>query len=430
MGHFTVRYWENPHGSGVPRADRRSGEYRTYTPSQLTGMRLAIGPEIDAEVATAERAVHALNRGSHQDLGLVSRFLLRSEAIASSYIEGIAPSPRNVALAELAPDENVRGLSDTAQQVARNMTIVRAASDALSEKDSLSIADLEVLQASLITGPAELQGLRTTQNWIGGSGYHPLDAAHVPPPPEEVRALLEDLVQYMAGAAHSPIIQAALAHAQFETIHPFPDGNGRVGRALIHTVLTRRGLTAEAILPVSLVLATLHQEYIDGLNSFHAGGSSDSPEVSAALEAWISTFARAVRIAAEQAGLLELRLTTLREEWAHTIAEARRREGRVRATRRDSALSTILDSLPGTPVLTTSTVTRVHGVTTTAAQNALAQLTEYGILEPLSIGGARRAYVSLDVLDLITRSERAMASRDFDTASAPPTRPVPARRIP
>lgn len=428
MGHFASHYWENPYTSGVPRADRRSGEFRTYTPSALTGMRLAIGPEVDAQVAAAERAVRALNRGAHQDLGLVSRFLLRSEAIASSCIEGIAPSPRNVALAELALEEDVRGLSETAQQVARNMTIVRDASDALAEKDAIAVADLEALQSSLIPGPSELQGVRSTQNWIGGSRYHPLEAAHVPPPPEEVPELLEDLVLYMAGATHSPIIQAALVHAQFETIHPFPDGNGRVGRALIHTVLTRRGLTAEAILPVSLVLATLHEEYIAGLGAFRVDGSAESPQVFTAIETWVSTFANAVRVAAEQAAVLEQHLTALREEWSHVISEARRREGKVRATRRDSALSTILDSLPGTPVLTTSTVTRVHGVTATAAQNALAQLTEYGILETISIGRAQRAYVSLDVLELVTRSERAMASRDFDTASSPPTRPVPAPR--
>lgn len=428
MGHFASQYWENPYESGVPRADRRSGEFRTFTPSALTGMRLAIGPEVDAQVAAAERAVRALNRGAHQDLGLVSRFLLRSEAIASSYIEGIAPSPRNVALAELALEEDVRGLSEAAQQVARNMTIVRDASDALAEKDAIAVADLEALQSSLIPGPPELQGVRSTQNWIGGSRYHPLEAAHVPPPPDEVPDLLEDLVRYMAGATHSPVIQAALVHAQFETIHPFPDGNGRVGRALIHTVLTGRGLTAEAILPVSLALATLHQEYIAGLEAFRVDGSAESPHVFTAIETWVSTFANAVRVAAEQAAVLEQHLTGLREEWSHVITEARHQEGRVRATRRDSALSTILDSLPGTPVLTTSTVTRVHGVTATAAQNALAQLTEYGILERISIGRAQRAYVSLDVLDLATRSEQAMASRDFDTASSPPTRAVPAPR--
>ena len=428
MGHFTAQYWDNPHESGIPRADRRSGEYRAYTPSALTGMRLTIGPEVDAEVAAAERAVRALNRGAHRDLGLVSRFLLRSEAIASSFIEGIAPSPRNVALAELALDEDVRGLSETAQQVARNMTIVRDASDAMAENDTVTVDDLVALQASLIPDPPELRGVRTTQNWIGGSRYHPLDAAHVPPPPEEVPGLLEDLVQYMSGAVHSPIIQAALTHAQFETIHPFPDGNGRVGRALIHTVLTRRGLTSEAILPVSLVLATLQQEYIDGLDSFRVEGTADSPQSSAAIESWVLTFANAVRVAAEQATELEKSLVTLREEWQTMISDARQREGKVRATRRDSTLWAILDSLPGTPVLTTATVTRVHGVTATAAQAALTQLTEYGVLETISIGRAQRAYVSLDVLDLITRSERAMASRAFDTAISPPLRAVPVPR--
>ena len=427
MGHYSSHYWENPYDSGIPRADRRSGDYRTYTPTALAGMHLAISPQVDAEVAAAERAVRSLNRGVHGDLGLVSRFLLRSEAIASSYIEGIAPSPRSIAMAELALDEDVRGLTETAQQVARNMTIVRDASDALSAKDALTIDDLETLQSSLINSPSDLQGVRTTQNWIGGSRYHPLDAAHVPPPPEEVRGLLGDLVLYMAGAAHSPIVQAALVHAQFETIHPFPDGNGRVGRALIHTVLTRRGLTSEAILPVSLVLATLHEEYVAGLGAFRVEGEPGSPQVFTAYEGWIRTFADAVRIAAEQAADLERRLAALREEWSRIISDARHREGRVRATRRDSALSTILDSLPGTPVLTTSTVTRMHGVTATAAQNALARLSEYGILDPISIGRAQRAYVSLDVLDLITRSERTMASRDFDTVASPPARPAPAR---
>ena len=167
MGHYSSHYWENPYDSGIPRSDRRSGDYRAYTPTALAGMRLAISPAVDAEVAAAERAVRSLNRGSHGDLGLVSRFLLRSEAIASSYIEGITPSPRNVALAELALDEDVRGLTETAQQVARNMTIVRAASDALSTKDALTIGDLETLQSSLITDPPDLQGVRTTQNWIG-----------------------------------------------------------------------------------------------------------------------------------------------------------------------------------------------------------------------------------------------------------------------
>ena len=427
MGLYTTHHWENPHLSGIPRTDRRSGEFRTCSPSLLADIRLTISAATDRALAQAERAVRELNRSPHQDLRLVARFLLRSEAIASSYIEGIAPSPRNVALAELGQNEEVRGLSDAAQDVARNMTIVRDAADALADKDSIDVTDLTALQTSLLPQDPELQGVRTTQNWIGGSRYHPLEAAHVPPPPNEVPGLLEDLVGYMNGAAHSAIIQAALVHAQFETIHPFPDGNGRVGRALIHTVLTRRGLTEDAILPVSLVLATLQDEYIDGLQAFRFDGSATSDAALAAIDAWVATFARAVHIAAQQAMLLEQRITDLRTQWELDVTEARRREGRVRAARRDSALSAILDGLPGTPVLTAATVTRIHQVTATAAQAALGTLTEYGILETISVGRGRRAFISRDVLELLARSERAMASRDFDTAMSPPIRAVPAR---
>lgn len=403
---------------------------RPRTP--LAEAHLSLSPTTDAALARAERAVLALNRSAHKDLGLVARFLLRSEAIASSYIEDTAPSPRNVALAELAVDEQVTGLSDAAQDVARNMTIVREAADALASKDVLTPDDLVALQVALIPAPVHLQGIRSTQNWIGGSRYHPLEAGHVPPPADKVPELLGDLVRYMAGASHAPIVQATLAHAQFETIHPFPDGNGRVGRALIHTVLTRRGLTADAVLPVSLVLATLHDEYIAGLDAFRYEGDPNSEQAAAAFDTWIKTFARAVLIAAQQSADLEDSLSDLRDEWARIIADARQREGRVRATRRDSALSAILDGLPGTPVLTPATVTRVYEVTPVAAQNALHQLADYGVLETISIGRGRRAYVCLDVLDLVTRSERAMASRSFDTAMSPPTRPVPApaRRSP
>lgn len=427
MGVYTTHYWENQHVSGLPRGDRRSGEFRTYTPSPLADIRLAISTQTDRALAEAERAVRELNRSTHKDLGLVARFLLRSEAIASSYIEGIAPSPRNVALAELGQYEDVRGLSDAAQDVARNMTIVREAADALAEQEWSEVADLTSLQTSLLPHETELQGVRTTQNWIGGSRYHPLDAAHVPPPPDEVPGLLEDLVGYMNGASHSAIIQAALVHAQFETIHPFPDGNGRVGRALIHTVLTRRGLTEDAILPVSLVLATRQDEYIHGLQAFRFEGDAHSGAALAAIDAWVATFGRAVQIAAQQAMLIEQRIADLRAQWEQDVAEARRREGRVRAARRDSALSAILDGLPGTPVLTVATVTRIHQVTTTAAQAALSALTEYEILETVSIGRGRRAFFSRDVLELLARSERAMASRDFDTAISPPVRAVPAR---
>ena len=86
--------------------------------------------------------------------------------------------------------------------------------------------------------------IRTVQNWIGGSSYNPCSAAFVPPPPEDVPALLDDLISFCNDDGLPALAQAAIAHAQFETIHPFVDGNGRAGRVLIHLVLCRRGIAA------------------------------------------------------------------------------------------------------------------------------------------------------------------------------------------
>ncbi|MFV1971604.1 MAG: Fic family protein [Acidimicrobiia bacterium] len=98
--------------------------------------------------------------------------------------------------------------------------------------------------------------VRERQNWIGGSSYNPCSAVFVPPPPDHVDGLVQDLIEYVNGDEHSPLVQAAIAHAQFETIHPFADGNGRTGRALIHVILRRRGLSPTFVPPISLVLAT------------------------------------------------------------------------------------------------------------------------------------------------------------------------------
>src|SRR5699024_7182954 len=138
-----------------------------------------------------------------------------------------------------------------------NMTAVREATDTSAAAAEFTADHIVALQHSLLADAPRPHGLRDAQNWVGGSQHHPLDAEFVPPVPHHVAPLMDDLVEYINGAAHSPLVQAALAHAQFETIHPFADGNGRVGRTLIHTVLTRRGLTTDSILPVSMVLATV-----------------------------------------------------------------------------------------------------------------------------------------------------------------------------
>ena len=225
---------------------------------------------------------------SSASLAGVARFLLRSEAIASSMIEGISPSPQQVALAELAQDEPIRGFGDQARLVANNITILERATAQLVESDLVSVGDVQQLQSALLIEKRH-HGLRTVQNWIGGSNWHPMEADFVPPPPQQVPELMEDLMAYLNGSAHAPLVQAALVHAQFETIHPFTDGNGRVGRALIHCVLARRRLTPTAMLPISLVLATLRDTYIDGLTAYRYVGTADAQDAVDGIGAWLST---------------------------------------------------------------------------------------------------------------------------------------------
>lgn len=230
MATWEDAHWESTVGSGVPKAEQRSGAYRRYVPDLVDGVSLAVGSDVSRAVATVERGIRALNGPGADGLAGIARFLLRSEAIASSRIEGIAPSAQQVALAELGQSETVRGVSDQARLVANNMTIVREATTRLVEAESVTVEDIVELHRSLMPDDPHHHGLREVQNWIGVSRWTPIGAAFVPPAPTRVPGLMSDLVNYLNGGAHSPLIQAAMVHAQFETIHPFTDGNGRVGR--------------------------------------------------------------------------------------------------------------------------------------------------------------------------------------------------------
>ena len=491
MGRWITRFWENPHEGGLRRRDRRSGEYRAYVPDPLVGAALVLSPGTEALAARAEARVRAL--GALPDMAGIARFLLRSEAIASSRIEGVAPSAHRVALAELAQQEEVRGLSEQARAVARNVTLVRAAVEELSGARPVTADRLLALHRSLLPDSPEHHGTRSTQKWVGGSSYHPLDADFVPPPPELVPDLVADLLTYLNGATHAPLIQAALVHAQFETIHPFADGNGRVGRALTHTVLTRRGLLAGMILPTSPVLSTLSDEYIEALSRFREagdpgrrswagssrgarfrkagdpdgpdaeshrpdsagpdgpdalgdpggpgglgksgdpggpggpGGPNEPGESDGGRDAWISFFLGAVVLACDQAERISAELTDVREEWNESLQKWVAREGGGRALRKDSAALRILEGLPGAPVLTIATASRIYGVSRTASSRGLETLRAAGILTTESIGAGRRAYTAPAVLDTITWAERRLASTRFDTRICAPARAVPAR---
>ena len=427
MARWEEAYWESSIHSSAPKRDRLSGPYRRYLPDPLEAHPFTLDGPLARRVAEAERAVRELNSPGAEGLASVARFLLRSEAIASSRIEGVAPSPKQVAMAELGKHEIVGGISDQAQLVANNMTIVRRATTDLVLSDEVSVAQIVDLHRALLPEENQHHGLRGVQNWIGGSSWNPIEAEFVPPPADHVAFLMSDLVEYINGAAHSPIVQAAMVHAQFETIHPFTDGNGRVGRALIHTVLARRGVTTSAVLPVSLVLATLRKEYVSGLSSFRYEESPDSETALAGVRDWISIFTNATLIAAEESAALVRAIGELREDWSARLALYRGRIGLRETPRADSATARLLALLPEAPIATAGTLQRILGVSFPAASAALDELHQAQVLETRKIERNATAYLAAELLDLITTTERQLASTRFDTRISKPNRPVPAR---
>ena len=155
-------------------------------------------------------------------------------------------------------------------------------------------------------------------------------------------SLLKDLFSSCNDDSLPPLAHAAVAHAQFETIHPFVDGNGRTGRALFHLVLRRRGLGLRVLPPVSLILATWSRDYIGGVTGTRYVGAPDSTQAHVGIGRWIALSATACRRAVEDAGRFEERVRSLQDSWHERLG----------SIRRDSAARLLIESRPASPVLT------------------------------------------------------------------------------
>jgi Fic family protein len=293
----------------------------------------------------------------------LARLLLRAEGVASSYIEGVrAPLP-DVAAAELDST-----FGETADWVANNLAVV-ASAVAAGHGDAMSVGLLHSWHARLMQGPhawlpAEMVGsFRTAQGWVGGTS--PLDAALVTPPPDRVPGLMDDLVAYVNRLDVDPVTQAAAAHAQFECIHPYGDGNGRIGRVLVGWLLVRR-LDLAVPPPISVPIAIERGGYLAGLTQFRLGE----------VDQWVRWFADVVRNASTATLGLFDRVRELTEQW----------EVRLTDVRADSAAHRLIHLLPQHPVLSAATVAAELGVSERAARSALAILSERGIIEPFAAG--------------------------------------------
>jgi len=378
------RVWE---GSGYgARRDRRPFRYQAFVPDRVGDWDRPLASRAAEAVATATAALRDLQVvGAGHDLEALAAPLLRSEALGSSFIEGLRASNKRLALAAHEP----LAADGTARAVLGNVRAMERAVEIGSARRPFRLDDLLDVHRTLLDGTSEERYagvVRTDQNWIGGRGLSPADATFVPPPEDRVPALLNDLVKLINLDDLPAIAQAAIAHAQFETIHPFGDGNGRAGRCLIHVVLRRRELTPLLVPPVSVVLATNPRRYIAGLVDFREGRVDD----------WIGLFSDATTTAVQAAKRLWEQIDALRGELVE----------RAGSPRTDSVARKIILGLPAQPVVSAETAASRYGVTPTATRAALNRLQEAGVLVPTRVGRRRdREWINDELFHLLDAFE-------------------------
>lgn len=359
----------------------RSYEYTPHSARSLAGAEFGFSSEVTLALAEASSALGSVPPLA---MGGVATVLYRSESSASSLIEGVGPGPRRILEAEFAGADEVS--DELARRVVGNLQALRAA---ISTPVPARVDDMLTWHRLLMEGhPGMRQGtvgaLREEQNWIGGGSFGPREAEYIPPPPEEVRQLLEDLVAFCARTDLTPVALASLAHAQFEVIHPFVDGNGRVGRALLQQLLVRRaGLGAPV--PVSVPWSRDTARYVSGLRAFQEGDT----------DSWL-LFASWSVIEA---------VTWMKQTTSRVEELLDRIRGRVR-TRGRSVAAKIIDDLPLHPIVDTQTVAERYEVTSQTAHEALVRLSEAGVLveRPLARrkkGRPRRVFAATDLIDLL-----------------------------
>ena len=424
MSKVVTQHWEARIESGLPRKDRASCEYEAYIPDLLNSREFNLLGDVAADVVDAEVAIARFDAQAMAlaDTEALARLLLRAESVASSKIEGLEVGPGRLLRAEVAATLGEPAQDVTANEVFGNVQAMTWALQTVHPGDDITVPTLLEAHRRLLAGTdLEQYGgqVRKQQNWIGGSSYNPCSASFVSPPHEFVNELLGDLCDFCNGNDLPAVAQAAIAHAQFETVHPFIDGNGRIGRALIHLVLRRRGLATRVAPPISLVLAAWAKDYISGLTATrYIGDPGDAPAIKG-LNQWVALFATACRRAVEDAVRFEDGVRSLQSSWRTKLG----------SIRKDSATDRLVRALPGAPIVTAATAADLIGRTFQATNEAISRLVDAGILRQFTVGRRNRAFEAPELIRIFTDLERQLASPGGDTKHSPTTRPVPYRPV-
>lgn len=369
---YEERPWKIP--DGISRTERRklSTIYTAAVVPEIAKIdRIPLPGEVEAVVAEASAEIARFDAEVGADIAPFSAILLRSESVASSKIENLTASAKAIALAELG-DPSQRN----AAVIVANTHAMQAAIALADHLDETAI--LQMHSALVEPTPPEWCGhWRDEQVWIGGSNAGPFGALYVAPHHEHVPRLMRDLVRFLDRDDLPPLTQAAIAHAQFETIHPFPDGNGRVGRALIHALLRGKGLTRQVTVPVSAGLLVDTDGYFAAFEEYRLG--DPTPLVHCLADASFAAIANGRTLVRE--------LHELRDSW----------DERVKARRGATAWS-VADLLLRQPVIDSALIQAELEVPAMTANRAVEALMDAKILTKVSGNYRDRKWAANEVL--------------------------------
>lgn len=393
FGKYEHHRWENDGSTYSPKKYRMPCDYDAFIPNELTALPSDVPAGVGAAIAEAEQEAQRVDAGAQDQPAYraLARLLLRSEAIASSKIEGLALSAQDYAKAELKAESGGQ-VGTVSREVIGNVAAMEFAIANVVEQDSISGENIAQIHGELLKGshPHLAGDYRDVQNWIGGNNYNPCGADFIPPPPEYVEPLISDLCAFSNSFEWPAVAQAAIAHAQFETIHPFADGNGRTGRALIHVILRRREISQFFVPPISVVLSANPRRYIDGLTEYREGD----------IYGWVQHFSETVAHAATLARKFGSDVRDLQQQWRDSLKE----EG----IRSDAVAWKIIELLPAYPVISTPVLVAAVGAERVPVFRAVETLERLGILEPANESKRYRLWEPTGLSALIAILESAL----------------------
>jgi Fic family protein len=358
--------------------------YRAAIPSDISKMQFHLDPSVAAAAEDARAEITRFDADlSHvfpDEFAPLASVLLRTESASSSQIENITAGARALALAELG----LTRYGSNARLVVANVDAMRRALDLAGEVTPDTILAIhEALMRG--QGHAEPGDFRSEQVWIGGGDASPHNATFIPPHHDRVRRAIDDLCAFVTRADMPLLAQAAIAHAQFETIHPFNDGNGRTGRALVHAMLKRGGATTRTTIPVSAGLLSDTGTYFEALTAYRDGDPNPI----------VTRFSDATFAAINNGRQLATDLTGVYDDWQAKLT-----------ARSDSVAWKVLPILLSQPAVTSKLIQKRTGVSQPAVDRALKQLVADGIATSKNEHGEDQRR------DIVWRSNEVIAALD------------------